>query len=150
MPPLDVAGYIITKNEEIAVVLNAFFISLFNSQTSYPQGTQPPELKDRDGEQNKKNKPPITQEEIVKRPATPLESLEPDGDRSTCITSRKHIFFLPALPAALIIFQLHREFLKVSLPVTVTVEHHHISYLPCHSRELMVSTQRTTSQSQVH
>ena len=80
MPPLDVAGCIITKNEEIAVVLNAFFISLFNSQTSYPQGTQPPELKDRDGEQNKKNKPPITQEEIVKRPATPLESLEPDGD----------------------------------------------------------------------
>jgi len=44
-------------------VLNAFFASVFNSQTSYSQGVQPPELEDRDGE---KNKPPILQEEGVK------------------------------------------------------------------------------------
>ncbi|KAK4806141.1 hypothetical protein QYF61_001064 [Mycteria americana] len=36
--------------------------SVFNSQTSYPQGIQPPELEDRNGEQNK---PPIIEEEAV-------------------------------------------------------------------------------------
>jgi len=42
--------------------LNAFFVSVFNSQTGYSQGTQPPVLEDRDGEQNK---PPIIHEEAV-------------------------------------------------------------------------------------
>ncbi|KAK4832281.1 LOW QUALITY PROTEIN: hypothetical protein QYF61_021680 [Mycteria americana] len=63
LPPLlDTGGNIATKHEEKAEVLNAFFISVFNSQTSYPLGIQPPELEDRDGQQNKT---PIIQEEAV-------------------------------------------------------------------------------------
>ncbi|GAB0208581.1 mitochondrial enolase superfamily member 1 [Grus japonensis] len=64
-----------TKDE----VLNAFFASVFNSQTSCPQGIQPPELEDRDGEQNK---PPIIQEEAVNDLLCHLDthkSMGPDG-----------------------------------------------------------------------
>ncbi|GAB0177838.1 mitochondrial enolase superfamily member 1 [Grus japonensis] len=45
-----------------AEVLNAFFASVFTSKTSCSLGTQPPELEDRDGEQNEA---PITQGEMV-------------------------------------------------------------------------------------
>ncbi|KAK4830258.1 hypothetical protein QYF61_009351 [Mycteria americana] len=51
-PLLDMGGNIVTKDEEKAEVLNAFFASVFKSKTSYSPGTQPPELEDRDGEQN--------------------------------------------------------------------------------------------------
>ena len=50
------------RMREKAEVLNAFFASIFNHQTSCPQGIQPPELEGRDREQNK---PPIIQEEAV-------------------------------------------------------------------------------------
>ncbi|KAK4813791.1 hypothetical protein QYF61_026373 [Mycteria americana] len=53
---------IVTKVEEKAEVLNASFASFFNSNTSCSLGTQPPELEDRDGEQNKA---PIIQGEMV-------------------------------------------------------------------------------------
>ncbi|KAK4818467.1 hypothetical protein QYF61_014169 [Mycteria americana] len=58
---------------------NAFFASVFNSQTSYPQGIQPPELEDRDGEQNK---PPLIQEEAASdllRHLDTHKSMGPDG-----------------------------------------------------------------------
>lgn len=51
-PLLDVRGNISTKDEEKTEILNAFFTSVFYGQTSYPQGTQPPELEDRNEKQN--------------------------------------------------------------------------------------------------
>ncbi|KAK1212035.1 LIN1 transcriptase, partial [Pygoscelis papua] len=78
-PLLDAGGNIVTKAEEMAEVLNAFFASVFSRQTSYPQGTRPPELEDRDGEQDE---PPIIQEEAVNDLLCHLDahkSMGPDG-----------------------------------------------------------------------
>lgn len=59
---LVVEGNIVTKDEEKAVVLDAFLASVFNRKTSDPKGNQPPELVVRDREQGR---PPALQEEVV-------------------------------------------------------------------------------------
>lgn len=51
-PLLDVGGNISTKDEDKTEILNAFFSSVFCGSTSYPQGTQPPELEDKNEKQN--------------------------------------------------------------------------------------------------
>jgi len=76
---LGAGGNIATKDEEKAEVLNAFFASFFNSQTSYSKRIQPPELEDRDGEQNK---PHIIQEQGVNDLLHHMDihkSMGPDG-----------------------------------------------------------------------
>jgi len=76
---LDAGGNIANKDEEKTEVLNAFFTSVFNSQTGYSQGSHPLELEDREGEQNKT---PIIQEAAVNDLLCHLDTIKsmgPDG-----------------------------------------------------------------------
>ena len=65
---LDEAGNVITEDKEKADILNAFFTSVFKSQTSYPQGTPLSDLVVSAGEQIK---PPHNSGGNSQRPTTP-------------------------------------------------------------------------------
>ena len=75
-PVLDAAGNVTIEDKEKPEVLNAFFTSVFKSQTSYPWGTDVEVL---NGEQNK---PPMIQVRAVRNLLLLLDcrkSMEPDG-----------------------------------------------------------------------
>jgi len=75
----DARGNIVNQDEEKAEVLHAFFASVFNSQASYSQESEPPLLEDKEGVWNK---PPIIQEEAVNDLLCHLgayKSMGPDG-----------------------------------------------------------------------
>ncbi|KAK4831654.1 hypothetical protein QYF61_018621 [Mycteria americana] len=78
-PLADGGGNTVTKDEEKAEVLNAFFASVFNSRANCSLGTQPLDLEDRDGDQTGA---PIIQGEMVSDLLHHLDthkSMGPDG-----------------------------------------------------------------------
>ncbi|PKU48587.1 rna-directed dna polymerase from mobile element jockey-like [Limosa lapponica baueri] len=80
LPPLsDAEGNIVTKDEEKAEVLNAYFASVFSSGTSCSLDTQPHELGDREGRQNEGTT--IKEEEIsdLLHRLDAHKSMGPDG-----------------------------------------------------------------------
>ena len=60
---LEAVGNVTAEDKEKTEILNALFMSVFKSQTSYPWGTLLPDLEVLDGEENK---PPRIQVETIR------------------------------------------------------------------------------------
>jgi len=98
-PLLDSRGNIVNKDEEKAEVLNAFFASVVNSQTSYSQDTQPPVLEDTVGLWNK---PPVIQEEAVKKLLCHLNTFKSMGPGGIYPGLLRELAEKPAKPLSII------------------------------------------------
>ncbi|KAK4819525.1 hypothetical protein QYF61_006018, partial [Mycteria americana] len=98
-PLVDGGGITVTKDEEKAEVLDAFFASVFNSRANCSLVTQPPELEDRDRDQNGA---PIIQGEMVRDLLHHLDTHKSMGPDEIHLTVLKELAEVLTKPLSII------------------------------------------------